>query len=145
MGNTVHVQLTSLQQDLTFTAESSTGKRLMIDISKEAGGNGDGTSPMEMVLEALGGCTGMDILSILKKKRTPFSHLDIRIEGKKRDEHPKSFTDIHLHFILHSDGGEKALRDLEHAASLSHEKYCSVANMLKGAVSITYDAEISNV
>jgi putative redox protein len=145
MAGTIKVKLTSVDQDLTFTAESSSGKHLMIDIPKEAGGNGDGTPPMEMVLEALGGCTGMDILSILKKKRTPFSHLSIRIEGKKRDEHPKSFTDIHLHFVLYSDGGEKALRDLEHAASLSHEKYCSVADMLKGSVSITHDSEIINV
>ncbi|MBW6458654.1 MAG: OsmC family protein [FCB group bacterium] len=144
MGNTTHVQLTSLQQDLTFTAESSSGRQVMVDISKEAGGNGNGTSPMELVLEALGGCTGMDILSILKKKRTPFSHLSIRIEGKKRDEHPKSYTDIHLRFVLHSDGGEKALRDLLHAAELSHEKYCSVAHMLKPAVSITFDAEIAD-
>ena len=145
MADAINVELTSVDHDLTFTAESSGGKRLMIDVSKEAGGNGDGTSPMELVLEALGGCTGMDILSILKKKRTPFSHLLVRIEGKKRDQHPKSFSDIHLHFVLYSGGGEKALHDLEHAASLSHEKYCSVADMLKGSVSITHDAEIINV
>ncbi len=142
MANTVNVRLQSMNKDLTFAAKSNSGHWTMIDSSEKAGGNQAGPTPLELLLEALGGCAGMDTLSILKKKRTPFSRLDIFIEGKKREEHPKSFTDINLRFVLHSNGGDKALRDLKRAAELSYEKYCTVSNMLKTSATITYDMEI---
>ncbi len=142
MANPLSVKLKSLNRDLTFAAKGESGHWIMLDSKQDIGGNGAASSPMELVLDALGGCTGLDTLSILKKKRTPFTHLEMDIKGERRDEHPKSFTHIHIHFTLYSTGGEKALRDLEHAAELSHEKYCSVAAMLRNSVEITFDCEI---
>ena len=144
MANTINVQLQSLNKDMTFAAKGSSGHWIMIDTDEAIGGNGAGTKPLEMLLEALAGCTGMDVISILRKKRTPFKHLGIRVEGKKREEHPKSFTHIHMYLKLYSDGGEKALRDLQRAVDLSYEKYCTVSNMLKATAEITYDIEIVN-
>ena len=142
MANPLSVTLKSLNRDMTFAAKGMSNHWHMIDTKEEIGGNAGAPTPMEMVLEALGGCTGMDTLSILKKKRTPFSHLDIFLNGERSEEHPKVFTDIHIKFVLHSDGGEKALRDLETAAKLSSEKYCSVSAMLSGKVNITHEVEI---
>lgn len=142
MANAVNVELHSLNQDLTFAAKGKSGHWLMIDASKEVGGNAGGNAPLEMLLQALGGCTGMDVISILKKKRTPFSKLDIFVNAEKRDEHPKILTKINLRFVLHSAGGEKALRDLERAVELSYDKYCTVANMLKNTSEISRVCEI---
>lgn len=144
MANTVNVELHSLNQDLTFAAKGKSGHWLMIDTNKEVGGNAAGNAPLEMLLQALGGCTGMDVISILKKKRTPFSKLDIYVDAEKRDEHPKIFTKINLRFVLHSGGGEKALKDLERAVGLSYEKYCTVANMLKNTSEISLVSEIKD-
>lgn len=142
MSNTLNVQLQSLNQDMTFAAKGQTGHWLMMDAKKEAGGNGGATSPMEMVLEALGGCTGLDTISILNKKRVSFSHLEINISAERSDEHPKVFTSIHMEFILHTHDGEKALKSLERSVELSYDKYCSVAAMLKPSVKITHETKI---
>ncbi|MDD3095065.1 MAG: OsmC family protein [Candidatus Neomarinimicrobiota bacterium] len=142
MSDTIRVELHSLNTDLTFAAKGDSGHWLMIDSKAENGGNAAGSNPSELLLQALGACTGMDTLSILKKKRTPFSHLDIFVAGIKREEHPRIYTEIRLRFVLHSAGGEKALADLRRAVDLSYDKYCTVANMLKSGTKITYDTEI---
>ncbi len=142
MSNTLKVKLQSLNQDMTFAAKGKSNHWHMIDTKEEIGGNGAAPTPMELVLEALGGCTGMDAIAILKKKRTPFTQLEIELSAERADEHPKIFTDINIKFTLHTDGGEKALRDLQTAVKLSSEKYCSVAAMLRGNVNITHESEI---
>jgi len=142
MSNTLNVNLRSLDRDMTFAAKGQSNHWHMIDTKQEIGGNAAAPTPMEMVLEALGGCTGMDAIAILKKKRTPFTQLEIFLTGERSDEHPKVFTDINIKFVLHTTGGEKALHDLETAVTLSSEKYCSVAAMLRGNVNITHEAEV---
>ncbi|MCF7832674.1 MAG: OsmC family protein [Candidatus Marinimicrobia bacterium] len=145
MSNPLKVNLQSLNQQMTFAAKGMSKHWHMIDTKEEIGGNAAAPTPMEMVLEALGGCTGMDAIAILKKKRTPFSQLDIELTGERADEHPKIFTDINIKFILHTDGGEKALGDLQTAVKLSSEKYCSVAAMLRGIVNITHESGIIEI
>ena len=145
MSTPLKVNLQSLNKNMTFAAKGMSKHWHMIDTKEEIGGNAAAPTPMEMVLEALGGCTGMDAIAILKKKRTPFSQLDIELTGERAEEHPKIFTDINIKFILHTDGGEKALRDLQTAVKLSSEKYCSVAAMLRGNVNITHESEILDI
>lgn len=142
MANPLTVKLQSLNQDLTFAAKGESKHWHMIDTKEEIGGNASAPTPMEMVLEALGGCTGMDALAILKKKRTPFTQLEIELKGERSENHPKIYTDINIKFSLHTNGGEKALKDLETAVKLSSEKYCSVAAMLRGNVNITHESVI---
>jgi putative redox protein len=142
MSNPLKVTLQSLNQNMTFAAKGMSKHWHMIDTKEEIGGNAAAPAPMEMVLEALGGCTGMDAIAILKKKRTSFTQLEIELSGERSDEHPKVFTDINIKFTLHTDGGEKALKDLEQSVKLSSEKYCSVAAMLRGTVNITHESEI---
>jgi putative redox protein len=142
MANTLKVSLKSLNRDLTFAAKGQTGHFTMMDAKEEKGGNSAAGTPMELVLEALGGCTGLDVISILKKKRVSFSHLDINLDAERSDEHPKVFTSINIEFILYSNDGDKALTSLERAVELSHEKYCSVAAMLKPTVKMTIETKV---
>ena len=145
MANPLQVNLTSLNQNMTFAAMGQSGHWLMMDAKKEFGGNGGASTPMELVLEALGGCTGLDVISILNKKRTSYSHLEINLNAERSDEHPKVFTSIHMEFILHSNDGEKALKSLGRSVALSHDRYCSVAAMLKHSVKITHETKIVEV
>jgi len=142
MANNLQVTLKSINKDMTFAAKGQTGHWTMMDAKAEVGGNGGAASPMELLLEALGGCTGLDTISILKKKRTAFSHLEINIKGDRTDQHPKVYTHIHMEFTLYSNDGDKALKNLKRAVQLSHDNYCSVAAMLKNSVKITHECKV---
>ncbi|MFZ3102346.1 MAG: OsmC family protein [Desulfitobacteriaceae bacterium] len=112
-----------------------------IDTSITKGGTGRGASPMEMVLMALAGCSGMDIVSILEKMQVTFDRMAISVQGEQIADHPRVFTDIELTYKFWG----KALPEakLQRAISLSIEKYCSVAHMLDKAANLTYHFEIN--
>lgn len=113
-----------------------------MDAAAEAGGADTGPRPMEMILAALGGCSGIDVVHILKKMRIPFDALDIRLNGTRRDEHPRHFTAIEVEYVFRGAGLEDKRRRLEEAVRLSQEKYCSVAAMLKGAAQLSWRVTI---
>ncbi|HIE4217896.1 TPA: OsmC family protein [Proteus mirabilis] len=125
-------------EDLSFVGESSSGHQVMMD-----GNSGDkAPSPMEMVLIAAGGCSAIDVVSILRKGRHQVTDCEVKLTSKRRDEAPRLFTDINLHFIVSG----KALTDktVERAVQLSAEKYCSVSLMLGKAANITHSFEIKD-
>jgi putative redox protein len=99
-----------------------------------------GPSPVEMVLQALGGCTTMDIVSILQKMRRTIASLTIDISADRRDEDPRIFTQIHLLYKLVSP--DTTEHELARAIKLSEEKYCSVSGMLRPTVKITTSYEL---
>ena len=99
-----------------------------------------GPSPVELVLQALGGCTAMDIVSILQKMRRTIAALTIDISADRRDEHPRIFTQIHLLYKLASPDATE--NELARAIKLSEEKYCSVSGMLRPTVKITTSYEL---
>lgn len=125
----MEIQLT--QPDFGFTATDTAGHSLQIDIPVDQGGNGNGFRPMQTVLAALGGCSGVDIVSILKKQRQPLEGLVIRIDGEReKGKEPSIWEKIDLQFELSGDMDEaKAYRAVE----LSINKYCSVAETLRRA------------
>jgi putative redox protein len=94
-----------------------------------------GVNPMQLLLVALGGCTGMDIVSILQKKRLNLVDVKVRVRGKKADEYPMIWTDIHLTYFIWGEAIQP--RDVEQAIQLSEDKYCSVGIMLGKAARIT--------
>ncbi|HEK0625390.1 OsmC family protein [Proteus mirabilis] len=125
-------------EDLSFVGESSSGHQVMMD-----GNSGDkAPSPMEMVLIAAGGCSAIDVVSILHKGRHQVTDCEVKLTSKRREEAPRLFTDINLHFIVSG----KALTDkiVERAVQLSAEKYCSVSLMLGKAANITHSFEIKD-
>jgi putative redox protein len=127
-------------QGVTFAAKADSGHWVMMDGPQEFGGSNAGTRPKELLLMALGGCTGSDVASILAKKRTPLKGFQIEIRAESREEHPQVFTDIHLEYVFFGNGLKK--EDIERAIELSTTKYCSVSAMLKAAVHLTHSYRI---
>ena len=111
-----------------------------MDGRPEAGGENRGISPMRLLLIALGGCTGMDVISILKKMRQDVTHFEIELAGPRASEHPRVYTQIEIVYRLR---GRNLARDMvEKAVRLSEEKYCSAGAMLKQAAPIITRIEI---
>ena len=109
---------------MQFVGQGGTsGQTCTMDSSVEGGGQNSGPRPMEMLLFGLGGCTGMDVVSILRKKRQPFTGLEMNLSGDRAPENPKRYTAIHNEYVVHGKGVDpKAVAD---AIRLSEEKYCS--------------------
>ena len=102
------------------------------------GDHAAGNSPMELVLIGLCGCTGYDVVSILQKKREPFTSLEVRAEAERASDPPQVYTKIKL---LYRVGGKVSHKAVEDAVRLSKEKYCSVSAMLAKTAKITAEIE----
>jgi len=127
-------------QGITLAAKADSNHWVIMDGKPEAGGNEAGATPKELLLMALGGCTSMDVIPILKKKRAPIDGFEVRLTAEVRDEHPQVFTAIHVEYIFQGNGINPA--DVERAIELSETKYCSVTAMLKSSVKITHSYRI---
>ncbi|HZK52683.1 MAG TPA: OsmC family protein [Desulfosporosinus sp.] len=128
-------------QGMYFQGEGSSKVRTNIDTSVTAGGTGHGTNPMELLLMAIAGCSGMDITSILEKMNVKVQRFEMIVEGDRASDHPRVFKDIE---IVYKFWGESLSEEkLQRAAQLSMKKYCSVANMIDKAANLTYRIEIN--
>ncbi len=94
-----------------------------------------GPTPMELLLIGLAGCTAMDVISILQKKRQPFKGLQVKASGERAEEHPQVYTRIHIEYIVTGDGVDP--QAVERAIELSETRYCSAAAMLGAVAQIT--------
>ncbi|HHB91854.1 MAG TPA: OsmC family protein [Thioploca sp.] len=129
-----------LVENVCLVGESASGHGIVIDGAETIGGRNLGVRPMEMLLMGLGGCTAMDVLSILRKQRQDVTDCVIEVEGERGDEHPKIFTKIHVHFIITGNALKES--SVKRAVDLSAEKYCSVSAMLGKSAEITHDYEV---
>ena len=121
-----------------YTGLTQSNNSVVMDTSPE---NKVGGSPMELVLVALGGCSSVDVVSILKKARQTIHDCHVDVEAERADSVPAVFTKIHLNFVVKGQGVNEA--QVERAVQLSADKYCSVALMLgKGDVKITHSFEV---
>ncbi len=123
-------------ENLKFIAKGNSNHSIILDTKKEVGGEDSAPSPMEVVLFALGGCTGMDVVSILKKMHYNIEEFYIEIDAERNNEHPKVYKNIKL---VYNIKGEIPFEKIEHAVKLSQEKYCSVSAMLSKTAKITYE------
>ena len=119
-----------------FIGTSESGHTMVLD----ANGGNLAPSPMEGVLISLGGCSSVDVVSILQKARQNIIGCHVEISGTRVDSVPALFEKIHLHFVI--TGADVAAKHVERAVNLSADKYCSVALMLNATVDITHDFEI---
>jgi putative redox protein len=128
--------------DARFVGDNGRGAQTTMEPGLAFGGSGKYGTPMELLAMALGGCTGMDIVFILKKMRVELKKLDIMIEPKRREEEPRYYEEIKLTYVVSGDGltEEKAKK----AVALSNEKYCSVGAMLREKARIVYEINIEN-
>jgi len=119
----------------SFIGRGDSNHWVPIDSKKESGGFDAATHPMELVLLALGSCTGCDVIWILQKKKVPLKDFEIHIQAERAETHPKVFTHIHLEFVFIGKGLNTT--HLERAIELSQQKYCPVSAMLRSTVPIT--------
>jgi putative redox protein len=129
-------------QGMTFTGKADSNHWVMMDGSIAEGGSAAATSPKELVLLGLGGCTGMDVASILKKKRAHLDQFEVRITAEEADEFPRIFTKIHIEYIFR--GQNLRPRDVEHAIELSQTKYCSVTATLRASAIVSHSYRIED-
>ena len=127
-------------EGITFIGRADSGHWVTMDGGTQFGGNNGACSPKELLLLALGGCTGSDIGPILTKKGVQLDGFEIRLSGTVRDEHPQVFTDIHIEYVFH--GVDIRVVDIERAIELSKTKYCSISAMLNSSVKITHSYSI---
>ena len=127
---------------MSFVGESGSGHSVVMDGAPDAGGRDLGVRPMEMLLLGLGGCTSFDVISILRKSRQKLRDCEVEIEAERRDEIPKVFTRIHLHFIVRGQDLDEV--KVSKAIALSADKYCSASRMLEATAEVTHDYEIVN-
>jgi len=120
---------------LLFTGETGSGFTIPLGTSVEHGGDGSGPGPMEVVLMALGGCTGLDVISILEKKQQKVTGFEIKLHGDRAETHPKVYTDITVEYIV--TGTNLDPEAVKRAVELSETKYCSVNAMLRKTANIT--------
>ncbi len=116
------------------------GHHLVMDAMPNVGGEDKGPRPKELMLASLSGCTGMDVISILKKMRVEVEKFNIEIEADMTEEHPKHYTKIH---IIHSfKGKDLDFEKLKKAVDLSQDRYCGVSAVYRQTMEMTYEIKI---
>ena len=126
---------------LQFVGTSGSGHGIVVDAKPEEGGFDAGPSNTELLLIALCGCSGMDVVTILEKKRVRFSDFEVQAEARVADDLPKRVTHIQLVYKIWGEVPEAALRQ---AIELSQEKYCTIANTVNGRAEISWRYEIKD-
>lgn len=120
---------------LRFVAADNLGHSIVMDASKKLGGEASGFSPMQLLLVALGGCTGMDVVHILRKQRQQVNDLEVSVSGKRVKEPPKVYNSIHVEYRIKG----KSIKEtaVQRAIQLSEDKYCSARAMLRAKCELT--------
>lgn len=136
MKTSVNVKWTG---NMSFETELN-GHKLVLDAAGEVGGENKGPRPKPLILTALAGCTGMDVVSILKKMRVEVEDFQVIVEGDMTEEHPKYYERMHV--IFQFKGKDLPMDKLEKAVNLSEEKYCGVSALYKKAIPVTTEIRV---
>ncbi len=137
----MNIHLHRLDDAFHFLATNEAGNEVHLDVTEEEGGSGRGAGPMQSVIMALGGCSSIDIILILKKQRQDLRDFDVDIAYERaKDQVPALFTRIHAHYVLTGDLDPAKVR---RAIDLSLTTYCSVAKILEKTAPITASFSIN--
>jgi putative redox protein len=126
---------------MQFVGAGWSGTGVLMDAARDFGGDERGARPFELLLVSLAGCTGMDVVSLLRKMRVGFTELELEIEAEKSEEHPHVFTEINLVYIV--TGRDIDEDKVKRAIELSQDKYCSVSAMLRKACPVNWTYRIA--
>jgi len=127
------------KKDMLFEGTTPNGHKVFMDTVKEHGGSDSAAAPMQLVLIALGGCTGMDVISILRKMKDVPKEFYMEIDSERAPEHPKIYKKTRIKYVFVGDVKEE---NVKRAIELSQTKYCSVSAILKGVGEVEYTYEI---
>ncbi len=137
----MEIELNLLNKAYHFEAKNEQGNTISIDASPSIGGENNGPRPMELLIMGLGGCSGIDVLSILRKQKIEPEGFQIKLHAnREKDAIPSLFTDIVVEFIF--QGNIDPIK-AERAVKLSMDKYCSVAKTLEKSANITYKITVN--
>ncbi|HDL01235.1 MAG TPA: osmotically inducible protein OsmC [candidate division Zixibacteria bacterium] len=127
-------------EDMQFIGTADSGHAVVMDAPLSVGGKNTGSKPSELLLMAFGGCTGMDVVSILRKKKQDVTGFEMNVSGETPEKYPKSFTEIHIEYVVRGKNiSEEAVK---HAIELSMEKYCLVGATIGKAAKITHSHKV---
>ena len=129
-----------LVEDMQFIATADSGHAVVMDGPPNVGGNNTGSKPSELLLMAFGGCSGMDVISILRKKKQDVTGFEMNVSGDTAEGHPKSFTKMHIEYVL--TGKNLSEEAVQRAIDLSLDKYCLVGSTLGKSAEITHSYKI---
>ena len=134
-----HTVETAWKGNMQFDSEVN-GHHVMLDAMEESGGQNSGSRPKELLLASLAGCTGMDVISILRKMRHEPTSFNIRVDGQLTEEHPKHYTSMHITYEF--KGENLDMEKLKKAVELSQDRYCGVSHMFRQILTLTFDIRI---
>ena len=126
-------------ENMAFEADIN-GHKIVLDAAEPVGGENRGPRPKPLLLAGLAGCTGMDVVSILKKMRVEVDNFSVTVEGDLTEEHPTQFSKMNV--IYEFTGKDLPLEKLQKAVSLSEERYCGVSAMFRKAIELTSEIKI---
>jgi putative redox protein len=124
----------ALKGNMSFDVDVN-GHKMIIDSAEDFGGNNEGPRPKSLMLVALGGCTGMDVASILRKMRVSFTDFRIEVSGHITHDHPRHFDRMHIKYFI--SGKNISHEKVEQAVALSQEKFCGVSYSYKQSIELT--------
>lgn len=136
MRNTVSINWTG---NMSFETEMN-GHKIVLDADETVGGQNKGPRPKQFMLTALAGCTGMDVVSILKKMRVEIEDLQVIVDGDLTEEHPKYYKNMHVTFQF--KGKDLPMEKLEKAVNLSEDRYCGVSALYKQVIPVTTEVKV---
>jgi len=128
--------------NLAFESDVN-GHKILLDADSSAGGENRGPRPKPFMLLSLGGCTGIDVISILKKMRVDIDEFNVRVEGELTEEHPKHFVKIHV--VYEFTGKDLPLDKLKKAVELSEERYCGVSAVYRKTMEMTSEIVVKEL
>jgi putative redox protein len=131
--------LLSWKGDMEFETDLN-GHKLTIDAGEQSGGHDKGPRPKVLMLTSLAGCTGMDVISILRKMKVEPDEFNVRVDANVTEEHPKHYNKIHL--IYEFRGKDLPEKKLKKAIELSQDKYCGVSAVYREAIELTYEIKM---
>ena len=126
-----------------FVAEGGSGHTITMDGAPDVGGRNLASRPMEIVLIGMGGCTAIDVVSMLKKQRQDIEGIEVSLVAERAEEHPKVFNQVKLVYTVRGRNLNKAL--VERAVALSDEKYCSATAMVRKSAEIAHEIVLVEV
>lgn len=136
----IKIEINRVNDGFHMEAVNEQGNTVNIDASPEIGGTNQGMRPMQLLLAAMGGCSSIDLINILKKQKQPLKDLKVTVTGERqKDAVPSLYTEVHAHFRLF---GDLDADKVQKAVNLSVDKYCSVAKTLESNATITHSFEI---
>ena len=129
-----------LVENMQFVGTGDSGHSVVMDGPPSVGGEDSGARPSELLLTGFGGCSGMDVISILRKKKQDVTNFEMNVDGTTAENHPRYFTDIHIEYVI--TGRDISEDAVKRSINLSLDKYCMVGTTIKKTANITYSYKI---